>query len=153
MWARLSAQIHVESEQLEQLLAVYRPLLMRCETASPDRIELASLAAMLHSFYTGVENLLKRIAVETGEGLPAGEVWHRRLLDQMAQATDTRPAVLTEDLRVRLRLYLDFRHVFRNAYTFDLRWDKMRDLVLHCEETYTALWRSLERFLRQGQQG
>ncbi|MEI6502250.1 MAG: hypothetical protein WCP21_14635 [Armatimonadota bacterium] len=119
----------------------------------PDEIELAALAAMLHSFDNGVENLLKRIAVETGEGLPVGDVWHRRLLDQMAGATDDRPAVLSEDLRSRLRLYLDFRHVFRHSYTFDLRWDKMRKPVLHCDETLTALRASLEGFWGEGRRG
>ena len=153
MWVRLAAQVNLELEQLDQLLATYRPLLGRCETAAPDEIELAALAAMLHSFYNGVENLLKRIAVETGEGLPAGDLWHRRLLDQMAEATSVRPAVLTEDLRSTLRLYLDFRHVFRHSYTFDLRWDKMREPVLQCDQTLTALRESLEGFLIEGRQG
>lgn len=151
MWNRLSAQVNLELEQLDQLLATYGPLLRRSERAVPDQVELAALAAMLHSYYNGVENLLKRIAFETGEGLPAGDVWHRRLLDQMAEPNDARPAVLTEALRTRLRWYLDFRHVFRHSYTFDLRWSKMRDLVAHCEETLTALRGSLTVFLEQGQ--
>ena len=143
----------MELEQLKELLATYQRLLDHCATVTPDEIELAALAAMLHSFYNGVENLLKRIAVETGEGLPSGEVWHRRLLDQMAQQTPDRPAVLTEALRVRLRLYLDFRHVFRHSYTFDLRWEKMREPVLHCRETLLALRESLAAFLKTGRDG
>ncbi len=153
MWGRLAAQVNVELEQLDRLLATYRPLLGRCESEAPDGIELAALAAMLHSFYNGVENLLKRVAVETGEGLPTGDVWHRRLLDQMARATDARPAVLTEDLRSTLRLYLDFRHVFRHSYTFDLRWDKMREAVLDCGAALAGLREALTRFLREGGRG
>ena len=153
MWDRLASQVAVELQQLDQLLATYRPLLHRCETTVPGEIELAALAAMLHSFYNGVENLLKRVAVETGEGLPAGDVWHRRLLDQMSEPTGDRPAVLTEDLRSRLRPYLDFRHVFRHSYTFDLRWNKMRELVLHCDETLTALRDSLGGFLSDARRG
>ncbi len=153
LWDKLTAQVNVELEQLDELLATYRRLLKRCETSAPDEIELAALAAMLHSLYNGVENLLKRIAVEAGEGLPSGEVWHRRLLDQMAEASEVRPAVLSEELRTRLRLYLDFRHVFRHSYTFDLRWDKMRPLVLYCEETVAALRESLETFLKEGRGG
>lgn len=98
---------------------------------------------MLHAFYNGVENLFKRIAIESGEGLPTGDIWHRRLLDQMAASTGARPAVIADDLHSRLRLYLDFRHVFRHSYTFDLRWDKMQELVLHCDETLTRLRHSL----------
>jgi hypothetical protein len=57
LWDRIAAQVGLELEQLDQLLETYRPLLGRCETAAPDEIELAALAAMLHSFYNGVENL------------------------------------------------------------------------------------------------
>lgn len=149
MWDRLEAQIQVELEQLNRLLNTYRPLLEHCGVAAPDDIELAALAAMLHSFYNGVENLLKRIAVETGEGLPGGDVWHLRLLEQMSVPTGDRPAVLSEDLRSRLRLYPDFRHLFRHSYTFDLRWDKMRELVLHCEETLAQLRDTISVFLQE----
>jgi hypothetical protein len=153
LWDRLAPQVTVEFEQLDQLLGTYRPLLRRCEVTTPDGIELAALAAVPHSLHNGAENLVKRIAVETGEGLPAGEVWHRRLLEQMGEPTDIRPAALAEDLRGRLRPCLDFRDVFRHAPAFDLRRDKMGDLVLHCEEALAALRQSLEGFLSEGRRG
>ena len=146
---RLAAQVAVELEQLDELLAIYRPLLDRVPETPPDAIELAALAAMLHSFYNGVENLLKRIVVESGESLPEGGMWHRRLLEQAAQPTEQRPGALSERLQERLRLYLDFRHVFRHAYTFDLRWEKMRDLVLECEDTLAALHEEMDAFLQE----
>ena len=40
-------------------------------------------------------------------GTPAqGEGWHHRLLERMAMATDTRPAVLNEATQVELQEYL-----------------------------------------------
>jgi len=149
LWDRLAEHVGVELEQLDRLLGTYEPLVQRCDTTPPDAIELAALAAMLHAFYNGIENLLKRIAVESGEALPSGDTWHRRLLEQMSAPTDRRPAVLDETLRSGLRLYLDFRHVFRHSYTFDLRWEKMRELVLGCDATLAALRTSVARLLRQ----
>jgi len=102
---------------------------------------------MLHSFYNGVENLLKRVAVENDEELPQGDTWHRQLLEQMASITKARSRVIDSELRDRLHLYLAFRHVFRHSYTFDPRWDKMQELALHCDETLASLQQSLERFL------
>ena len=36
----------------------------KCPTTAPTEIELSALAALLHSFYTGVENVFKRVAME-----------------------------------------------------------------------------------------
>jgi len=41
---------------------------------------------------------------------------------------------------------MEFRHVFRHAYTFDLRWDRMKTLVLGCEETFQLVEGELDRF-------
>ena len=138
----------VEQEQLDRLIEVHRPLLLRCATSTPDDIELSALAAMLHSFYTGIENLFKRIEVETDATLPRGESWHRELLDAMRWSSRVRPAVISAPLRDRLREYLEFCHVFRQAYSFQLRWDKMSPLVLDCEQTLRRLEAELEVFLQ-----
>ena len=50
-------------------------------------IELSALAAMLHSFYNGIENILKRIALELDDPMPGGESWHKELLDCMTLPT------------------------------------------------------------------
>ena len=44
--------------------------------------------------------------------------------------------------------YLRFRHVFRNAYSFDLDWQKMSPLVLRLEETFKMLEKALNDFLK-----
>lgn len=67
MWHRLRKQIAVERELLNRLLDDHRPLLEKCVRAEPNRIELSALAAMLHSFYSGVENIFKRVVVELGD--------------------------------------------------------------------------------------
>ena len=145
---RLHKQVVLELEQLHHLVDTHRPLLTKCADATPDPIELSALAAMLHSFYTGTENIFKRVAVAVDGGPPRGEAWHRELLDRMASATATRAAVISPDLRGTLRGYLDFRHVFRHAYTFHLQWPKMSALVLGCEEALRRLDRELGAFLR-----
>ena len=150
MWDRLRKQVAVELEQLHYLIEVHRPLLTKCTGTTPNDIELSALATMLHSFYTGIENIFKRVAVELDGTMPRGESWHRELLDAMIRPSAARPAVLSKPLRDRLREYLEFRHVFRQAYSFQLRWDKMSPLVLGCEETLRQLEAELDVFLRSG---
>lgn len=146
MWPDLRDQIAVEEAQLQQLLALHRPLLEKSRSQAPDPIELSALAAFLHSLYTGIENLFRRVAIEIDGGIDRGEGWHRRLLLQMAEERGSRPAVISPGLLDRLQPYLQFRHVFRNAYSFQLQWDKMQPLVLHCEEIFSDLQTEIAAF-------
>jgi len=58
------------------------------------------------------------------------------------------PALLSEGLHDTLNEYLRFRQVFRNAYSFDLDWQKMSPLVLRLEETFQELEKALNDFLK-----
>jgi hypothetical protein len=149
VWPDLKEQIAVEESQLEHLLTIHQPLLERSRTQAPNAIELSALAAFLHSFYTGIENLFRRIAIEIDGGIDRGDGWHRRLLAQMGVSRDSRPAVISSELLGRLQPYLQFRHVFRSSYSFQLHWEKMQPLVLHCEETFDSLRAEIASFTSQ----
>lgn len=137
-----------EREQLRRLLSGVQTLLVKCRTTAPTEIELSALAATLHSFYTGVENIFKRAAVELDAETLRGDNWHRELLLRMKKPTAQRPAMLSEELHDTLNEYLRFRHVFRNAYSFDLDWRKMSPLVLNLEETFQRFEKELDNFLK-----
>ena len=130
------------------MIEIHSSLLANCASRPPNEIELSALAALLHSFYTGVENIFKRVAIELDGEAPRGEAWHRQLLDAMAAPTSLRRALISESLCDNLSEYLAFRHVFRQAYSFDLRWEKMSALVLNCERTFRRLEAELEAFLQ-----
>ena len=148
MWRKLRKQIAVEREMLNQHLGDHRPLLAKCAAFRPDRIELSALAAMLHGFYNGVENIFKRAAVELGEVLPTGAGWHIALLERMTRPGPQRPALITAPLAQTLRAYLEFRHFFRSAYPFQLRWQRMAELVRDCQDVLRRLEGELDAFLK-----
>lgn len=129
MSPELQDEIGLELDQLRTLLDTFGPLLLKVTVEPPDAIETAALAGLLHSFYNGVENILKRVAFHSGEPLPRGDSWHAELLEAMAKPGEKRSPVLTADLVERLRAYLGFRHMYRHSYTFQLRWAKMQPLV------------------------
>jgi len=101
-------------------------------------IKRAARCAMLHSFYTGIEKILKLIARE----------WHRELLKQMSAATATRPAVLSPVLVEVLGEFLAFRHLFRGASIVLMRWDKLSPLVAKVASTYDQTESEITAFLR-----
>jgi len=144
---RITKQIRVELELLNFLMKEFHDLVEKCRTQDPTTVENVALAALLHSFYNGIENIFKRVSVEVDGSHPRGEFWHSELLKAMTQATASRPAVISEGLRNTLRDYLDFRHRFRHAYPFELKWNRMAPLVLAAENTLKQLEVELEHFL------
>ena len=138
--------IENEFKLLNRLLEKHAELIRSSRDKVPEEFYVSALGAMLQSFYGGVENLFKRIALGLDGDFSKSESWHKNLLDRMAGSFKDRPAVISENVRVRLHKHLDFRHVFRSAYSYDLSWPKMRDLVLTCEETLRLLEVEVEVF-------
>lgn len=147
MWDELGKQIALEQEQLNRLIDTHRALVLRCAVEPPNDVELSALGFFLHSFYSGVENIFKRIAIELDGGLPQGEAWHRQLLDRMSTGNRLRSAAISAALYETLSEYLAFRHVVRQSYSFHLQWQKMSELVLNCEMTMRVFEEELESFL------
>ena len=147
MWADLREELDIGLAQLRQLLTTFDGLMRQVERATPDAVETVALAGMLHSFYTGIENLFKRISIHVDGGAPRGNAWHSCLLDSMAQQRGNRSAIVSACLRDRLRPHLNFRHVFRQAYSFQLEWGKMAPLVRQCRDTLDMLDPEIGTFL------
>jgi hypothetical protein len=144
--AKLKRQIEVELTQLRALMDRHPQLLAKGPQDTLTTVEIDAIAALLHSFYTGVENLFKRIAVAMDGGPPNGEMSHTRLLDSMTRSTTTRGAVISIELRIMLRKFFDFRHMFRHAYSFELQWSKMAPIVAECETTFQRLKQEMTCF-------
>lgn len=140
-------KIKFELSQLGTLLETYRPLLQRAKTQTPTDVELLALASILHSFYTGFENIFKRIAQDFDGTFVKANSWHADLLEQMAIPTSKRAPVISEPLKERLQFYLSFRHAFRSMYSYDLNWLKMQGLVFESEEILLLVKNELGHFM------
>jgi len=104
-WDKFRKQQAAEREQLQRLLSGIQRLLTKCRDTAPTEIELSALAATLHSFYTGVGNIFKRVAVELDGEPVRGDAWHREFLLRMKTPTARRPALLSEELYATLLKY------------------------------------------------
>ena len=134
-----------EGLRLQRLVEGLLALQPRFST-SGEAVEAAALR--LHSFYTGVERCLLLVSRVVNGGTPAkGEGWHRRLLERMALATATRPALLREGTQQQLQEYLRFRHLVRNLYADELRPEPIALLI----SQLPPLWQELQADLRSFQ--
>jgi len=89
-----------------------------------SELELAGTAALLHSIYNGIENVLKQALQGGGGDLPVGATWHRDLLLQVEARR-----ILKPETAESLRPYMAFRHFFSHAYALDLDPARMEILV------------------------
>jgi predicted nucleotidyltransferase len=144
---RLREYLDNEFANLSLLLDSASPLLQKVSTSPPDNIEIMAVAALLHSFYTGIESAFKRIAMLVDETVPAGEFSHTELLRQMSRPTQRRLELLSAGLSATLQDYLRFRHFFRHAYTYHLDWSQMSQLAQNCRPVLEQLKSAAYSFL------
>jgi hypothetical protein len=139
-------EVEIEIDNLRRLLSTHSALLDRCRASTPSSDELLAVAAILHSFYTGIERILKRlVTVAYGEHFSGG-TWHIDLLNLAASPTLSRSAIISGALHEVLGDYLAFRHVFRHAYSFDLSWAKMEGMVSACTDVLHRFASELETY-------
>jgi len=113
----------------------------------PSFSELRAVGSILHDFYTGIEKIFERIALVVDGDLPKGEDWHIQLLRRMTVSVpDRRPPVLTVDLGEVLSEYLSFRHLFRNIYGFELKWERCQELAMKLRAVSEKFIFQLEEF-------
>ncbi|MDP2208712.1 MAG: hypothetical protein Q8K98_08045 [Bacteroidota bacterium] len=135
----LSQKIHAELENIDEVFNEMPP-----HTRLPllSTLELAGVAAFLHNFYNGVENILKQIFVSQRIAIPEGLSWHKDLLEKAVNEK-----IISEECKNYLGQYLAFRHFFSHAYALDLYPDKMDPLVENSKKVYSLFKKEINRFL------
>jgi hypothetical protein len=121
-------RIEAEYEAIESALSALpdRPL------STLSRLELAGVAALLHNFYNGIENVLKHVFQSKVLPVPQGESWHRDLLIAAGEK-----GILSSRLLDDLKRYLAFRHFFGHGYALNLFPGRMEPLVRNAEPVFT----------------
>jgi len=141
------SQVQFEIGQIDQLFDSYADLLERQGKNDPDLVEITAIAAVLHSFYNGLENIFLSIAKGLDANVPSTAQWHRDLLNQMTNSTATRNPLLTIETSGRLSDYLGFRHFFRHSYSFFMEWEELEKLVTPLHEVWGQAKEEIEKFL------
>jgi hypothetical protein len=100
--AKVHEQVEAAFENIERTLAEVPD---HESLPNLSNLELAGLAALIHNFYNGIENILKQLVTAAGEKLPDGSSWHQDLINT-AMSND----IISESTAKKLRQYLAFRH-------------------------------------------
>jgi len=146
--AELGEEIAVELDALEatvnELLALQRDVAHR----EPTVREKTAAAAFLAQFYSGIENILKRISHYHDVPLPTGETWHVDLFERFCQpGHPDLPVLFDEALMSVLAPYRRFRHVALHGYGFQLDWGRMAEGVANVQDVFSQLKTTLADYL------
>lgn len=145
----LWVEIESDLEDVEVIIKEVKNLRNDIQSSGerPSQRDKAALGSFLHSFYNGVENILRRISREVDGTLPQGEGWHRALLKRMGrEVPNRRSSVLSEETTDKLKPYLGFRHFFRHSYAFEIDWGKLKPLVEDVGGVFKRLKQDLVNF-------
>ncbi len=148
----LAAELRAECVRIGATVAEVEDAGAELEAPECPRLSVYGVAALLETFYTGVEKALTRIAASMG-GMPDGASWHRQLLqDAELEPPKLRPAILARHSVRALDPYLAFRHRFRNLYLFDLDAALMVPLVAGIGGVWAQAERDLLAFAQRLEQ-
>ena len=141
-------KVMFEIEQIDELISESSPLFDLCKIKEPDFVERCGIAMILQSFYNGIENILLLIIKDKDAVLPNGIKWHRELFAKAFEATENRSQIIREELKVPINEYLQFRHFVRHSYGFQLKWEKMKNMLFGMNIMWESIKEDINMFIK-----
>jgi len=145
----LKSDLRDEISRLERAIAEYREAIASFDLSSADLppFTKAAIASYVHAFYTGCEHVFRAISAFFENELDSSR-WHADLLKRMRlEIPGVRPRVLPDALAAELDLYRGFRHVFREAYGYELDWRRLKPLAERMTDVARETFLQVDRFM------
>ena len=140
-------KIKFEIKQINTLVDSYQDLFSKVEESSPDLVEIAALASILHSFYNGIENIFQIIVKKIDLENVDDAQWHKEILRKMTEPNKNRGEVISMHTMLLLSRYLSFRHFYRHSYSFYLNWIELHPLVSSLNGVWKSASNEIKAFL------
>jgi len=146
----LREEISIELENIETILQELSDLRDDVAGREPTVREKTAAASFLAQFYSGVENILKRISSFYSIDLPVGDTWHIDLFRRFClPAYKPLPGLFDESLALSMGPFRKFRHVVYHGYGFQLDWDRMREGIEAVNDVFLKFRIRLNEYLKK----
>ena len=140
-------KIQYEITQIEKLINDSGPVLSLCKLKEPDFVEKCGVAMILQSFYNGIEKIMQLIIKDKDSKLPNGINWHKELFYNTFEETKNRTKLFSDEIKEQLKDYLQFRHFARHSYGFQLKWEKMENLLFEMNIIWENVKENINKFI------
>jgi hypothetical protein len=135
-----------EQRAIEETLERLRKLRKQFDPRIKDYSTEPAMGTYLMNFYNGIENILRRISKTYYGTMPKGGSWHKELLRLSFHPPSGKIAAFDQEIVERLHAYRNFRHRFVSGYGFQLRGEKMLQLIDDLQILWADIERSIEEF-------
>lgn len=142
----VAARILTDLQRLDRSVIEIEHGLHASTMSEHRRFILGGVALALQGMYSGLERTFQLIAEEIDHATPRGDRWHQQLLKRMASETERRSAVVSETSAAHLNEMLEFRHVIRNIYAYELDYDRVEALAREFGSWFATIRLDLLRF-------
>ena len=114
-----------------------------------DFITEPAMGTYLMNFYNGIENILKRIAKEYYLITPKGNSWHKELIVLSYNAPEGKIPIFDQAIAEGIIPYKNFRHRFVSGYGFQLKGEKMLELIDNVESLWGDIKKAISEFFNR----
>ncbi len=145
-YRELREDILDEEKAIEETLERLCEVRAKFDPQRKDYLTEPAMGTYLMNFYNGIENVLKRITKKYYLAMPKGESWHKELLALSLNPPPDKIAVFNQNIVERLHPYRNFRHRFVSGYGFQIKGEKMLDLVDNIESLWVDIKKAILDF-------
>ncbi|MCK4357556.1 MAG: hypothetical protein KAW92_02200 [Candidatus Cloacimonetes bacterium] len=146
----LYKEIEIELGNIEQTINELNSLLKDLQERKPTTREITSAGAFLAQFYSGIENILKRICKFHKVMLPKGNLWHVELFKRFQSPSyKSLPTLFDESFASQLAPYRKFRHVFFHGYGFQLDWNRIKQGIEEVGEVFIIFKKKIYHYIEK----
>ncbi|PKN01977.1 MAG: hypothetical protein CVU77_03320 [Elusimicrobia bacterium HGW-Elusimicrobia-1] len=143
---KLKEDILDEINLLDQTLNALSDFKGKIVLKDANTDQKAVTGTYLMNFYTGVENIIKRVSKEYYQTLPKGASWHKELLDLSFDPPKNKIPIFTREIVNRLNPYRGFKHLFVSGYGFKLEMELMLSLINNVDNLWLDIKKAVTEF-------
>jgi hypothetical protein len=148
LFEEINIELNLMETTVHEVIALSKAISGRQVT----NLEKTAASSYLAQFYTGIENILKRICKFYNMKLPKTDTWHIDMFNSFCSPPQKPlPALFDESLKTDLTGFRKFRHVVHHGYGFLMGWerlivgiDRVEDIFLRFKARVFSNWLELK---------